>query len=399
MPASLTLPLMTKCTVLLNEHHANRRAPVEDIPQGRSWVWTDDTTPDASCDETQSEMALLVLKERYLVQQFIACGGMAMVYRGWDLQCNRTVALKILQETSTTPSMYKGYFLQEACITSLLYHPHIVQIYDRGQHHDLSFLVLEFIEGRSLYQELQTRPLLSVKRALTIAHAVAGALGAAHDCHIVHRDVKPLNIMLGHNGDMKLIDFGIATKYQEEQIGEAASKDLFLGTPQYLAPEQAQGFPSSPATDVYALGIVLYEMLLGRRPFQSEVPELLAAQHIWMCPPAPRQLKPTIAPALEAVLLRCLEKEPEKRFQNGRELAHALLVQLEDAAGDACALSQRREEREAPGYDGDDGLISAPTSAFTQAPTSLPCAFRMAAIIGGFIALIALSIYLTFSLL
>ena len=298
-----------------------------------------------SSGETQSDDALFVLKDRYLGQQFIARGGMARVYRGLDLQSHRIVALKILHETNRTPSTYAGYFLQEATITSLLRHPRIVHIYDRGQHNDLSFLVLEWIEGRSLCQEMRTQHVLSVKRALTIAHAVAGALGAAHDCQIVHRDVKPFNIMLGHHGAIKLIDFGIATSYQEEPIREDASTDLVLGTPQYLAPEQAQGFPLSPATDVYALGVVLYEMLLGRRPFLSEIPEVLAAQHVWMRPPAPSQLMPLISPALEALLLCCLEKEPEKCFQHGKELAQALLVQLEDVAGDEYALSPLSTER------------------------------------------------------
>jgi eukaryotic-like serine/threonine-protein kinase len=178
-----------------------------------------------------------------------------------------------------------------------------------------------FLVQAILCQELQTQQVLSVKRALTITHAVALALGAAHDCHIVHRDVKPLNIMLGHNGAIKLIDFGIAKHYQEGLLREDAGTELFLGTPQYLAPEQAQYFPLGPATDVYALGLVLYEMLLGRRPFLSEIPEVLAVQHILTRPPAPSQLMPLIAPALEALLLRCLEKEPEKRFQHGSELA------------------------------------------------------------------------------
>lgn len=383
----------------MNQQHASTQEHFEDMPEVRDRVWTDDKIPGTSCGGTQCDNALLVLKDRYLVQQFIARGGMAMIYRGLDLQSNRTVALKILQETSNTPLTYVGYFLQEANITSLFCHPHIVQAYDSGQQNDLSFIILEWIEGRSLCQEMQTQHVLSVKRALTIAHAVALALGAAHDCHIVHLDVKPLNIMLGHNGDIKLIDFGIAKSYQEEQSREDAGNDIFLGTPQYLAPEQAQGFPVSPATDVYALGVVLYEMLLGRRPFLSSVPVVIAAQHIWMLPPAPRLLKPLISPALEAVLLRCLEKEPEKRFQHGSELAQALLVQLEDATEDESALSPQREKREVPGCDCDDYLISAPTSSETTTGTSLHRVLQIGAFMCSFIVLIVLSIYLTLHLM
>jgi serine/threonine protein kinase len=347
----------------------------------------------------QSDSALLVLNERYLVQQFVARGGMAMIYRGLDLQKNCIVALKILHETNTTPSMYAGYFRQEASITSLLHHPHIVQAYDRGQYHDLSFIVLEFIDGKNLYQEMQLQHVLPVKRALTIAYAVALALGAAHDCKIVHQDVKPLNIMLGQNGDIKLIDFGIAKRYQEVYESAYDDKDLVLGTPLYLAPEQAQRFLVSPATDVYALGVVMYEMLLGRRPFLSKVPEVVAAQHVWTRPPAPSQLCPTISLALEAILLRCLEKEPEKRFQHGRELAQALLVQLEDPAVDEYSLLPQIEEKGASGYDCDDDLTITPTSPETTAGVPLHIALQIITGMCGFILLVALSIYLLLHIL
>jgi serine/threonine protein kinase len=372
-----------------------------------------DKTPGASCGDTQSDIALPVLKERYLVQRFIARGGMAMIYRGLDLQRNRTVALKIFHETNNAPSAYAGYLLQEASIISLLHHPHIVQVYDKGRqslipsgneasastsgvnHVDwqdtISFIVLEFIEGISLSHEIQTRRILPMKRALTIAHAVALALGVVHSYGIVHQDVKPLNIMLGQNGEIKLIDFGIATRYLEAYEGEAVGREIFLGTPQYLAPEQAQGFPVSPATDVYALGVVLFEMLLGRRPFLSEVPEIIAAQHIWKPPPSPRQLNPTIPPTLEAVLLRCLEKEPEKRFQNGYELADAL-VQLRDAAEDEPALPARRETRGASNYDDDEDLVIS-SEAVTE--SSFRIVLQIVVGLCGLIVLIALSIYLT----
>lgn len=353
-----------------------------------------DKTPDASCGDTQSDNALPVLKERYLVQQFITRGGMSMIYQGLDLQRNRIVALKILHETNHTSSMYARYLLHEASIISSLRHPHIVQVYDNGQQDSVSFIVLEFIEGITLYQEIQAQRVLSVKRALTIARAVALALGAVHNCGIVHQDVKPLNIMLGQSGEIKLIDFGIATKYQEAYENEPTDKDLFLGTPQYLSPEQAQGFPVSPATDVYALGVVLYEMLVGRRPFISEVPEIIAAQHIWSLPPSPRQLNPKISPALEAVLLCCLEKEPEKRFQNGYELAHAL-AQLEAEAVDELPCTSRKEECEVPDYDYLDDL----TIASASSETSLRIALQLIAGICGLIVLIALSIYFSLHLM
>jgi serine/threonine-protein kinase len=379
-------PLTAYGNDLLNQYRGSLRSRLEDLPQERCWMGTDDKREDTPCGETQREGAFLVLKERYQVVQFIARGGMATIYRGLDLQWNRTVALKILHQTTPVGSA-AGSLLQEARMTSLVHHPQSVQVYDSGQQEDLCFLVLEWIEGRSLYQELQTKHILSVKRALTIAHAVARALGAAHDCGIVHLDVKPFNIMLGPHDEITLIDFGIAIHYQEEQISSDAG-DVVVGTPQYLAPEQAQGTPLSPATDVYALGVVLYEMLLGRRPFLSEKSEILAAQHAWLCPPAPSQLQPTLAPALEAILMCCLEKEPQKRFENGNALAQALLVHVEDAA--EYPLSSLREERQAPGCNGDAALITAPRAA----GISFPRAFQVGALLGGFILLIALGISL-----
>jgi eukaryotic-like serine/threonine-protein kinase len=175
----------------------------------------------------------------------------------------------------------------EALLLAPLRHPSIVQIFDEGQHDDFCFLVLEFIEGTSLLHELHHHHRLTVERALKIAYAVALALGAAHRSGVIHQDVKPSNLMLGQHGEIKLIDFGIAGTCQEQQQRVASVEHLFWGTPQYLAPEQAQGHRISPATDIYALGVVLYEMLLGRPPFLGETPIAIVMQHIWNVPPSP----------------------------------------------------------------------------------------------------------------
>ncbi|MFL5590748.1 MAG: serine/threonine-protein kinase, partial [Ktedonobacteraceae bacterium] len=276
-------------------------------------------------------MMEVLLKQRYLVGDLITLGGMAAVYRGQDLQENRAVALKLLQETTRTSSPSVVCLRREALLLASLRHPSIVQIFDEGQHDDLCFLVLEFIEGTSLLHELQRHHRLTVERALKIAHAVAFALDAAHRSGVIHQDVKPSNIMLGQNGEIKLIDFGIARRCQEQQERAASFNDLLWGTPQYVAPEQAQGHRISPATDIYSLGVVLYEMLLGRPPFLGETPVAIVLQHVWNAPPSPRQQNPLLPPALEEVLLRCLEKEPARRFQDGNVLAHTL-AQLEERA-------------------------------------------------------------------
>src|SRR5205807_18810 len=277
---------------------------------------------------------LILLKQRYLVGDLITHGGMAEVYRGQDLQENRIVALKLLQKTISTYSESAACLRREALLLASLRHPSIVQIFDEGQHDDLCFLVLEFIEGTSLFHELQRHHRLTVEHALKIAHAVAFALGAAHRSGVIHQDVKPANIMLGQHGEVKLIDFGIARRCQEQEERAASFSDLLWGTPQYVAPEQAQGHRISPATDVYSLGVVLYEMLLGRPPFLGETPATIVLQHIWNVPPSPRQQNPLLPPALEEVLLCCLEKEPARRFQDGNALAHRL-AKLEEGASNS----------------------------------------------------------------
>lgn len=346
---------------------------------------------DKTADTARKHASLILLKQRYLVGNLIAHGGMAAVYRGQDLQENRTVALKLVQKTISTSSVPAVCLRREALLLASLRHPSIVQIFDEGQHDDFCFLVLEFIEGTSLLHELQRHHRLTVEHALKIAHAVALALGAAHRSGVIHQDVKPSNIMLGRHGEIKLIDFGIAGTCQEQQESAASFEDLLWGTPQYLAPELAQGHRISPATDIYALGAVLYEMLLGRPPFLGETPDAIVMQQICNVPPSPRQQNPLLPPALEEVLLRCLEKEPTRRFQDGNALAHALTQLEERASGDEWRICCQREgemmhsQRKKHQADGQE-----------RARFSLVVLLAIIAVIVGMGLLMGLSLYLTF---
>src|SRR6266436_2195292 len=184
---------------------------------------------------------------------------------------------------------------------------------------------MELVEGTDLRRYLHFKKgVLDTDRSVIIAHDVAMGLGAAHRRGIVHRDVKPQNILVGHDGSIKLTDFGIVSVYKDIDPERLTTTGMTLGTVQYFAPEQAQGEIVSPAADVYSLGIVMYEMLTGRPPFDGDNPVAVAMQHIQDAPTPPSHLNPNLPPALEEIILRCLEKVPERRFPDGSALAHAL---------------------------------------------------------------------------
>ena len=269
-------------------------------------------------------MQIEFLGERYQLQDPIGRGGMATIYRGRDMRMERTVAIKVLREVYSTDPKFVTRFQREAKAASSLQHPNIVQVYDYGQSDGNYFIVMELIEGTDLRRYLRSRGVLAIDRAIIIAHDVALGLGAAHRRAIVHRDVKPQNILVGRDGSIKLTDFGIASVYKDINAERLTTTGMTLGTVQYYAPEQAQGEIVSPAADVYALGIVMYEMLTGRTPFDGDTPVAVAMQHIQDTPAPPTQLNPNIPPALEEIILRCLEKVPEMRFRDGSVLARAL---------------------------------------------------------------------------
>lgn len=269
-------------------------------------------------------MQIEVLGERYQLQDPIGRGGMATIYRGRDMRMDRFVAIKVLREVYSTDPKFVTRFQREAKAASALQHPNIVQVYDYGQSDGNYFIVMELVEGTDLRRYLRSRGVLAMDRAVIIAHDVALGLGAAHRRSIVHRDVKPQNIMVGRDGSIKLTDFGIASVYKDINDERLTTTGMTLGTVQYYAPEQAQGEIVSPAADVYALGIVMYEMLTGRTPFDGDTPVAVAMQHIQDAPVPPSQLNPNIPPALEEIILRCLEKIPEMRFRDGSTLARAL---------------------------------------------------------------------------
>jgi serine/threonine-protein kinase len=201
-------------------------------------------------------------------------------------------------------------FQKEAEVMYSLHHPNIVQVYDYGQHDSNYFMSMELIEGTDLRRYLRSRGILEADKAVLIAYNVALGLGEAHQHGIVHQNVKPASILLCRDGSIKLTGFSLAS--------------MFAGMVLYYAPEQAQGEIVTPAADVYCLGNVLYQMVTGHPPFDGDIPVAVAMQHIQDIPRPPSQFNPTISPALEEIIMHCLEKVPERRFRDGSELAKAL---------------------------------------------------------------------------
>ena len=278
-------------------------------------------------------MQFAFLSDRYQLQEPIARGGMATIYRGRDLRMNRTVAIKVLRDVYRTDPKFVKRFMLEARAISSLQHPNIVQVYDYGQTDDNYYIVLEYIEGTDLRRYLRSRGVLDANRAIIIAHDVALGLGAVHRRGIVHRNIHPGHVLIGREGSIKLTGFGIAMVFNDTNFKDIdpewrTTTDMTLGAVQYYAPEQApeqaQGEIVTPAVDVYALGNVMYEMLTGRPLFDGDTPVAVAMQHIHDAPIPPSQFNPNIPPALEEIILRCLEKVPEMRFRDGYTLARAL---------------------------------------------------------------------------
>jgi serine/threonine-protein kinase len=268
---------------------------------------------------------------RYRLRHEIARGGMAEVWEAEDSVLGRAVAVKLLlPELAADPSFLER-FRREAIAAARLAHPNVVGIFDTGIDDGLAFIVMELVDGTTLRETLTERGALPPGEAVDIAAQVAGALEYAHRAGIVHRDVKPANILLCRDGRVKVADFGIAKAAAKSISGDGApGQDLtgtgaVVGTAKYLSPEQVDGRPVDGRTDVYALGIVLYEMLCGRPPFVGETDMAIGLQHLDRKPLSPRQVKAGIPKPLEAIVLRALAKDPDGRYAGAAAMQSALL--------------------------------------------------------------------------
>ena len=264
-----------------------------------------------------------ILATRYEVLESLGEGGMGLVYRVRDRETNEILALKLLRpEIARDPAMMER-FKDEIRLARRITHKNVCRIYDFNRVDDLAYITMEFVDGESLRAYLKRAGKLSPERVIDLARQIAAGLGEAHAQGVVHRDLKPENVILARDGLVKLMDFGIA-----RALGGNTTTTV-IGTPGYMAPEQSQGKSVDQRTDLYALGLILYECLTGRRAFAGATPVEVALKQIKERPVPPRQLLSATPPHLEAIVMRCLEKEPSRRFASAAELQRALMLPSE----------------------------------------------------------------------
>jgi serine/threonine-protein kinase len=263
-----------------------------------------------------------VFSNRYAIQREVAQGGMAEVYLAHDQLLDRPVALKALfPEYAREPSFVER-FRREAQAAANLNHPNIVAIYDWGQEAGTYFIVMEYVEGRSLRDLIRSEAPVDPNQAAEITGEIASALAFAHRSGVVHRDVKPGNVLLTRSGNVKVTDFGIARAGASDGLTQTGS---VMGTATYFSPEQAQGLPVDGRSDVYALGVVLYEMVCGVPPFTGDSPVAVAYKHVREDPIAPSERNPEVPPDLEQIIMTSLAKDPEQRYQTADDMRADLL--------------------------------------------------------------------------
>src|SRR5579875_500673 len=257
-----------------------------------------------------------VFDGRYLIERKLGAGGMADVYLAEDQELGRHVALKLLNARHAHDEQFVERFRREAQSAAGLNHPNIVSIFDRGYAEDTYYIAMEYLDGRTLKELIVRNGPTPIPIAIDYARQVLAAIAFAHRHGVVHRDIKPHNVVVGKDGRLKVTDFGIA-RSGASQMTEAGS---IVGTAQYLSPEQARGAPVDPRSDLYSLGIVLYEMLTGKVPFTGDTPVEIAMKHLSQVPEPPSELRPEVPHDLDAIVMRALAKDPDQRYASAEEM-------------------------------------------------------------------------------
>lgn len=273
-----------------------------------------------------------LLGNRYEILEQLGGGGMAVVYKARDNFLNRLVTVKVLRPEFVSDYDFVRRFRREAQAVARLSHPNIVNIHDVGQENETQYLVMEYVDGDNLKNVIKNNPTLTLAKIANIVNQICDALQHAHENNIVHRDVKPQNILLTKDERVKLTDFGIA---YEATSGTISNTETVLGSVHYISPEQAKGETPGAQSDIYSLGVVLYEMLTGQLPFKGDSAVAVALKHVQEQPPLPSSINPQVPRNIERVVMRAMEKDPQRRYPTAKQFGYDLLQAIRGVEQDS----------------------------------------------------------------
>lgn len=332
----------------------------------------------------------MILAERYEIIDKVGAGGMADVYKAKDQKLNRFVAVKVLKREYSEDTTFVAKFRDEAQAAAGFTHPNIVSVYDVGEEDGLYYIVMELVDGITLKRYIERKGKLTIRETTSIAVQVSMGMEAAHNNHIIHRDIKPQNIIISREGKAKVTDFGIA----RATTADATRDNTVMGSVHYTSPEQARGDGSDIKTDIYSLGITIYEMLTGKVPFDGDTTVSIALQHIQEGVPSPRLLEPEIPESLDAIVLKCTQKDPNDRYQNMGELIDDLKKSLMTSA-----VPPAKEE-EGEGAEEDQEELEGETDELLQSEKEVnPKIDKVMSILGivAAVIIVGLAIFMGYS--